>query len=174
MTSDSTAKMQTEVACPGCGLELPDSPGVYDGYYHTSVQCWALYTEVLGEEFQNAVLFGQVHQLTVDAYALQHAGGRHPDKSIDVHLVGLHCQLEQDVPSPQVPAYLQRLAASVEQWPHFEPPIERGPLTVFDVAMASSPTEHAERVRAWARQLWSAWAPHHDAVAQFAQRALPR
>ncbi len=52
-------------------------------------ECWQLYTEVLGDQFSNIVLFGQVHQLTVDAYAVQHSGGGHPDKSTAVHLSGL-------------------------------------------------------------------------------------
>lgn len=75
--------------CPGCGLAMPlGDTTVYDGYFNTSPECWSVFTEVVGHEFGNAVVFGQVHQLTVDAYAVQHAGGSHPDKSIAVHLVG--------------------------------------------------------------------------------------
>jgi len=60
----------------------------YQGYYNTSPECWDVYTEVLGSEFSNPVLFGQVHQLSVDTYAVQHAGGAHPDKSIAIHVCG--------------------------------------------------------------------------------------
>ena len=78
-----------ESTCPGCGLRMPVSEGAaYDGYYNTSPECWSVYTEVLGAEYSNPVLFGQVHQLTVDTYAVQHPGGLHPDKSIAIHLAG--------------------------------------------------------------------------------------
>ena len=56
-----------------------------DSYYNASPECWAVYTEGLGAEYSHAVIFGQVHQWTVDTYAVQHAGGSHPDKSIDIH-----------------------------------------------------------------------------------------
>ena len=55
-----------ESTCPGCGLRMPVSDtAAYEGYYNTSPECWDVYTEVLGSDFSNAVLFGQVHQLTV-------------------------------------------------------------------------------------------------------------
>lgn len=157
-----------ERGCPGCGLELPRSHRTYDGYFNTSPECWSVFEEVLGAEYQNAPLFGQVHQLTVDAYAVQHAGGPHPDKSVCVHLVGLHLALERGIAPVHVPPYLQRLASHVRSWPHFPAPPSRGPLTVFDVAMAESPLQHAERSRAWARQVWSDWARHHEEIASLA------
>ena len=40
-----------------------DGTPPYQGYYHTSSECWSIYTEVLGTEFGNALIFGQVHQL---------------------------------------------------------------------------------------------------------------
>lgn len=64
-----------ESTCPGCGLSLPTVAGLtYDGYYRYSPECWQHDTEVLGFEFGNPAVFGQVHRLTVDSYALQHAG----------------------------------------------------------------------------------------------------
>src|ERR1041384_6466827 len=80
--------------CPGCGLEMPARPDAPpDGYYNTTRECWSVFTEVVGAEFANALLFGRAHQLTVDTYAVQHAGGPHPDNSpalcaaprVDVH-----------------------------------------------------------------------------------------
>jgi hypothetical protein len=147
---------------------MPRGAGVYGGYYHASPECWSVYGEVLAAEYQNALLFGQVHQLAVDAYAAQHAGGPHPDKSVCIHLVGLHLVLERNVAPPDVPSCLRRLASAVTVWPHLPPPEERGPLTVFDVAAAESPQQHASRARAWAEQLWRVWSPHHEAVAELA------
>jgi len=150
-------------ACPGCGLNMPLSDHRYDRKFHASAECWSLFEQVLAAEFQNAVLFGQVHQLTVDTYAVQHAGGRHPDKSVCVHLVGLQLVLERGVAPVRVAPLLQRLA-SRESWPHLEPPPERAALTVYDVAQAGSPQTHAQRVREWAAQVWRAWSPHHEAA----------
>ena len=154
-----------EVDCPGCGLRMPrSSKSNYAGYYHASEECWSVYTEVLGDEYSNAFLFGRVHQVTVDTYAVQHSGGPHPDKSMDVHLTGLYLVMERDMRPTDVPPILQRLAAAVETWPHFTPPAYAGPLTVFDVAMSSSLEEHIDTVRKWGRQVWNAWSHQHDDI----------
>lgn len=160
--------------CPGCGLVLPSGNTVaYDGYYNTSTACWSVYTEVLAAEYSDAVLFGQVHQLTVDTYAAQHAGGGHPDKSVGIHLAGLHLAFEGGVKPPDIPPLLQRLAQSIEQWPHYEPPALPDDVpTVFDVALAEDMSEHIDRSKAWARRVWTAWAPHHNAVADLVTRNL--
>src|SRR4029079_6477186 len=104
--------MLQETICPGCGLRMParKTTTTSRGYYHVSDECWGLSTGVLGTEYSDAVLFGQVHQLTVDSYAVQHAGGPHPDKSLNVHLFGLYLALEQGIRSPYIPPLLQRLA----------------------------------------------------------------
>jgi len=155
-------------ACPGCGLELPAGTQPYDRKFNASAECWSVFEEVLAKEFQSAPLFGQVHQLTVDAFAVQHAGGRHPDKSVCIHLVGLHLVMERGVRPADVPQRLQRLAGR-KDWPHLEPPAERAALTVHDVALAGSPEVHVERAKAWAAEVWRVWAPHHAAARDLAE-----
>jgi hypothetical protein len=135
-------------------------------YYNTSAECWDLYTEVLATEYSNAFLFGQIHQLTVDAYAVQHAGGRHPDKSLDIHLFGLYLSLEKGIRSPYVPPLLQRLASAIEVWPHYNLPTKRVAITVFEVAMADSVGDHMRLSQEWAQSVWQCWAEHHTAVAR--------
>lgn len=137
----------------------------YDGYYHASPECWEVYTGVLAEEYNAPALFGRIHQLTVDTYAVQHAGGDHPDKSVGVHLAGLYLVLERGLMAPQVPPLLQRLAGAVSVWPHFPPPAERAPLTVLGVARSDSAEEHVARVREWGLQVWRLWSAHHGEVA---------
>ena len=51
---------------------MPLSERTYDRKFYASAECWSLFEEVLAAEFQNPVLFGQAHQLTVDSYAVQH------------------------------------------------------------------------------------------------------
>ena len=162
-----------ESTCPGCGLRMPASDrAAYQGYYNTSPECWDVYTEVLGSEYSNSVLFGQVHQLTVDTYAVQHGGGTHPDKSIAIHLGGLHLALERGMAPPSVPRLLGRLAVAVEAWPHFPPPAEGGTLTVWDVALSDSVEAHIKIVREWAEGVWRAWSPYHAEVADLVSEHL--
>jgi len=110
-------------------------------------------------------LFGQVHQLTVDAYAVQHAGGRHPDKSLTIHLAGLYLMIEHRVRPPSVPGLFQILAANVSRWPHLEPPDPVRSITVWDVVLAGPDERHAATVRAWARSVWDGWSIHHGEIA---------
>jgi hypothetical protein len=156
-----------ESVCPGCALRMPQRAALtHHGYYNASPECWSVYTEVLEAEYSNAALFGRVHQLTVDTYAVHHAGGPHPDKSVDVHLAGLHFVIEQGLAPTSVPPRLQQLATKIKTWPHFEPPPMPESITVFDVAMAGSVEEHVARVREWSAAVWAAWGPHHAAVAE--------
>ncbi len=154
-----------EIVCDGCGLKMPKRhTASYDGYYNTSPECWEVYTEVLSCEYGNAFLFGRVHQLTVDTYAVQHAGGKHPDKSTTVHLVGLHLQLDFGLQPTTVPPMLQRLAGRIDTWPHFEHPEEQAPFTVCDVALAGSVEQHIRLVRNWAGSVWKLWKAHHNEI----------
>ena len=162
----------TQRRCPACALDMPlDGAAVYDGYYHTSPECWSVYTEVLSEEYSNMLLFAAVHQLTVDAYAVQHAGAGHKDKSVCVHLVGLHLALEQQVAPIEVAPILGRWASRMTSWPHFTLPPGRATTTAFDVLLARDRMEHEQRVHTWAREVWAAWSPHHATVAELARRA---
>lgn len=142
-------------------------------YYNASPECWTVYSEALGAEYSHAVIFGEVHQLTVDTYAVQHAGGRHPDKSIVIHLAGLHLMLKRGIRPPYVPPHLQRLAESVEAWPHFQPPQASWKSTVFDVAVVAGQQEdHIRAVREWSAEVWQAWSTHHSAIAALVDQHL--
>ena len=137
---------------------MPPDPRVfYDGYYKTSPECWSVFTEVMAAEFENAVLFGQLHQLTVDAYAVQHAGGDHPAKSVAIHLSGLYLVFERGLRAWQVAPLLQNIARQTSLWPQFRLPPKRSPTTILSVAMACDGLAHAERARDWARQVWRDW-----------------
>lgn len=163
-----------ERLCPGCGLRMPHRPdATNDSYYNASPECWGVYTEVLGAEYTHAVIFGQVHQLTVDTYAVQHAGGPHPDKSIDIHLAGLHLTLVRGIRPPNVPPMLQRIASVNTEWPHFAPPDAAWTTTVFDVALGAGEfEEHIRAVRAWSSEVWHAWSGHHASIAAFVEKSL--
>lgn len=155
--------------CPGCRLEMPSDPGApIHRYFDAGGECWSLFGEATAFQYANPVVWGRAHQPLVDAYAVQHAGGAHPPASVDTHLVALHLVLERAVPASAIPPLLQRLASSVDDWPVFDPPRDRGRMTILDVALADDPVVHIETVEAWARQVWATWRPHHPAVARLA------
>ena len=155
-------------SCPGCGAVLAGGALPYRGYYNCSAECWSEYTHVLHAEYQDPALFAQVHQLSVDAFAVQHAGGAQPDKSVCVHLFGLHLVLERGVAQAEVPARVQQLVAAVAHWPHFELPTIRAATTAHMIARSTNPREHAAQARIWAAQVWATWSAQHAAIAKLA------
>ncbi|MDJ0752237.1 MAG: DUF5946 family protein [Ardenticatenaceae bacterium] len=155
-----------ESKCPGCGLMMPADPQLaYDGYYNCTAECWSVYAEVLAFEYGNIVAFSQAHQLTVDTYAVQHAGGRHKAKSVAVHLAGLYAAYELEMPRPQIPKLLQTFANHYTNFPDLTPPPDTGSLTILDVALAEDQLDHVTQVKRWSQQVWHAWGDHHAAVA---------
>lgn len=126
--------------------------------------CLKLFEEILAREFGD-YRYGRVHRLTVDAYSLQH-----PDeymrsgKSFAAHLTGMCVALEsRDVEEAQ------GVNRTVQKWLSTNPGVEkpgipewRGGLTVAHVHAAADAEEHVSRVREWARDVWGAWAGHHE------------
>ncbi|MFW2340855.1 MAG: DUF5946 family protein [Acidimicrobiia bacterium] len=155
---------QRPIECPGCGIRLPTTQVVYTGYFNTSSECWDLFSEVQGVQYSNAMLARHAHQLTIDAYAAQHAGGDHPAKSVAIHLSGLHLVYDAGLDPLRVAAIQQRIATSTHQWPVFEVVPETRTSTIFEVAMAGE-DDHVESVRSWSSTVWSDWAEYHSAIA---------
>jgi hypothetical protein len=160
-----------ETVCPGCGLKMAKtSRPTLHKYFNSSPECWSVCTEVFEAEYSNPLLFAQVHQLTVDTYAVQHAGGQHPDKSVAIHLSGLHLIWDRGIHPTAIPSIHQRLARMVRSWPHFAPPESITSFTVFDIPLSDS---HATAVKEWSRIVWKAWSAHHAAIGQFVGEHLP-
>jgi len=159
--------------CPGCGVELPDSAAPWDSRSLASEACHALYGEVAGFESQHIVELGRWHQLLVDTYAAQHAGHRTPSIGTAFALIGLHLALVQGWDGLAVRHAHQDLARRYREWPVFPTPGRRGAQTVLDLALASTPEEHVERLRAWATSVWEAWAESHVAVVTLIAERLP-
>lgn len=167
--------METDLytTCPGCGSCLAVNQNArYDGYFNVSPECWLIFTDVIGVEFGNAVLFGQVHQLTVDTYAVQHVGGNHPDKSMAIHLVGLYLVLERNIKPTQATTLIKGLADVVKSWPHFTPPDNKASMTINDVTPVGSMDSHILSIHKWGREVWDIWSSHQLAIEKFASNHL--
>ena len=134
---------------------------------NASAACWAAYGEVLAAEYSNPAIFGACHELSVDAYIAQHPGGEHPTRSVVVHLAGLHLALDRQVPPARIPAERARLAERVWSGPDPTIPERWGPLTVRDLVAAAGTAAHADIVRQFAREVWSAWSAEHERVSAF-------
>jgi hypothetical protein len=172
--------MKSSTTCPGCGLQLPASGVPWDRRGNASPECWQLYGEVQGFALGHFELVRDFHQLTVDAYAAQHAhrevGGDLPPISVAYALVGLHLALDRGISGIEVRAAHQRMGKPDPSWPRLPTPERIGAVTVFEVAaagvMVGSVAGHARAVRAWAAAVWQAWAAQHATVAALADRLL--
>ena len=93
-----------------------------------------------------------------------------PCPSVALHLITLHLVLERGASPSDGPKLHKRLA----ERPGFhwlEPPRPNGGTTVADVHRAPSAAEHERSVEAWARDVWTAWEPHHATVRRWVDEA---
>ena len=138
-------------SCPSCGACLGGRAGCQAVFDELSARAWT------------SPRRGAVHNLSVDAYAMQH-----PDdycvspKSYAAHLIGLCCGVEHPGGAAlywAIPRWLDGPAA-IEK-----PPLiaHRGDLTIAEVSdPRGEEQEHPERVRRWAQNVWAAHAAQHD------------
>lgn len=170
--------MTGETVCPGCGVRLPVTRWGLDRPVNASAECWHLNGEVVGFEMAHPQLVLGCHQLTVDAYGAQHAGGDTDRIRVAYSLVGLHLAVDRGVPGLEVRAVHQRMGRPDASWPDFPPRADPGPVTILDVAeagvRAGSVDGHAAAITDWAAAVWQAWADQHAAVAALTDRALAR
>ena len=99
-------------ACVGCGALVPDTEGPTHRYIGASPGCWVAYGR-LSENEASDFRYMRHPQLTVDAYFAQHPGEPSPQsiRSVAVHLVGLHLQLERETSTEGLYATRQRIAS---------------------------------------------------------------
>jgi hypothetical protein len=158
--------MARTTACPGCGLALPELNGPTHPYLGASAACWALYGELLAEQY--ARYEGGPHRLSVDAYAVQHPGvpERRSIRSVCLHLTRLCLMLERGVPGERAAELMVAVGERIDDMRWLEPPRPNGSVTVSDVLGGVTPDD-------WARDVWAAWSPHHGTVREWISRSLP-
>lgn len=146
-----------------------DITGLTHRYMASAPGCWAIYGEVLAKEFNDPSYF-VVHQLTVDAYAVQHPGGDNAQarQSVIVHLATLWGYFEQGLEDHQTLVKLRKRISQRNSFPLLEPPPNYN-LTVIDVAGALTAEQHCKYVKAWALDVWQIWSNRHDIPAIIGQ-----
>ena len=160
--------------CPGCGALLPGPAATSDPRSSASDACRAVYGEVAGYELGHVAELGRWHQLLVDTYGAQHPGDTGPAIGTVFGLIGLHLALEDGRSGLQVRDAHQLLANRYRVWPRFAAPVDRGRLTIVNLALAADPSMYAETLQRWAREVWSAWTSQHAAVGDLVRERLPR
>lgn len=153
-----------ETGCPGCGVHLPAFDGPTHAYLGASAACWAKFGELCSREYEDRAYAG-VHQLSVDAYAVQHPGEpeRRTIQSVAVHLMTLSLFLEQGTDPAAGPRLHKRMVRHRFRWLK-PPPATAYRLTVLDAVAVNSADEHQASVRAWATDVWAAWEVHHGTI----------
>jgi len=147
--------------CPDCGAQVT---GGRDG-------CHALIDEMMAQAHAD-VRYAAAYRLAFDAYCLQH-----PDKycvskkSYVAHLIGLCHGLEHHG-NPATYWAIPQWLNKPRTLDRPSPPPTRGNMTVADAHGASSPEEHARRVRRWAESVWRAYQPQHELARRWLQQAL--
>lgn len=147
--------MTSPAVCIGCGGSFADNDGPTHPYMLSSAGCWARYGQVLAREYGDPALFGAVHRLTVDAYALQHPGlpgDPRANRSVWIHFAALHAILSQGLSHADATARLAKIAR--HDFPPL-PPAPRHGITLASLNLATGSTHVAEITR-WAEAAYEA------------------
>lgn len=154
---------EKRVRCIPCGALVPAIDGPTHAYMLSSPGCWRLYGEVLAHEYGEYGM-PSVHQLSVDAYAVQHPGvpERRSRQSVAVHLISLCLMLQCGMPPERAAAIMRSFTH--REFPWLEPQPSAYDVTVVDVWAARNLEDHVAAVQRWAGAAWEAWNVHHDTV----------
>ena len=157
---DESEKATGDDICDDCGAIVAGKAG-----------CLEIFEEILAREFSD-YRYGRLHRLTVDAYALQHAERYMlSGKSFAAHLTGM-CAAHESQDTQAINQVVQRwLSTNPQIVKPVHIPEQRGDLTITYVHGAADAEEHLKRVREWARNVWAAWAEHHDLAKQLISEA---
>lgn len=173
MSSDKLPSGSGESIWPGCGLTATDTGHAPSDEHVASAACYRVVGQLLARDYSDPDCYRRAHQMVVDAYAAQHAGGEPPGDP--------DCRA---VPDDVVPVLRGRCRpcrgaeaapADGRQPPGLswlQPPPQQHLLTVAHALPARNAEEHERLVREWAAQVWRAWAPHHAIIRQWNGQAL--
>ena len=122
--------------------------------------CQAAFDDLVAKAWESPAR-ASVHNLLVDAYAMQHSEeyGRSA-KSFAAHLVGLCCGVEHPTERElywAIPRWLDG-PARVARPADID---SRGSTTIDDVRALTIEADYPELVRRWARDVWAAYTDQH-------------
>ena len=106
-----------------------------------------------------------IHQHVVDAFVAQHADENTKPIAITFALVGLYLHVEKGFTGQQVQRAHMELAREKRAWPAFALPVDRGAMTVMDVAAAPAGPQRDRAIHEWCVSVWRAYGDEHAALA---------
>jgi hypothetical protein len=145
--------------CPACGAPLGGRDACQAAFDRLGAAAWMTPARAA------------VHNLVVDTYAMQHPEeyGKSA-KSYIAHLTALCCGVEH--------AGHPKKYWTIPRWLDGPAKLEkpklvsaRGKMTIADVVDVND-EEFGERVRAWARDVWTAYEPQHTLAREWLQMAI--
>jgi hypothetical protein len=107
-----------------------------------------------------------IHQHVVDAFVAQHADENTKPIAITFALVGLFLHVEKGFNGQQVQRAHMELAREKRTWPVFQLPVERGAMTVVEVAAAPAGPERDRAIHEWCVSVWRAYSAARPAIVE--------
>ena len=158
-------QMKNNDTCTWCGLVTEKIEGPTHEYLAATPGCWAKFGEILAREYENFEYMA-VHNLTADAYALQHPGVEEPRtvSSANVHLVSLYAYFEKNIPVHELSQIKQKITKYKNEFVWLAPPDFLTQIKISDVLAASNPEEYKEIIHKWAKYVFDGWGEHHKAA----------
>ncbi len=158
--------------CVGCGALFEPKDGPVHAYMESSPACWSAFGRILAAEYSQPELM-EVHRLSVDAFAVQHPGGksRRAIQSVGLHLARLYVQLERNLSPAEANRFMLRAAARKSELPSLPAPAGYS-VTTADVAPLAGTVEHAKAVRRWAQDAWLSYSHAHRFIKDWAAAQL--
>ena len=154
------------MTCIGCGAEVPGIEYPAHTNMRTSPGCWSFFCELLDREFSNPE-YWPAHQLTVHAYALQHAANNPA-----LHLLALSLRFDHGFSDERILPVMRRASKEKEGLPSVEAPGLPNTVTVVDVCKAAGARGHITAVERWAESVWQSFSASHHAIRSAAARLL--
>lgn len=169
--SGVTLASATTTYCPGCRVGLPALDAPAHPYMTCSPACWVRYGDLLAAQYSNPDRLA-FHQIVVDTYAVQHPDGDDPRaiQSVGIHLMTLCLFLERGT-DPFLGTRLHRFMVGRPVFNHLMPPSSRGRLTILDMPVNGDPATARRAAYAWAEDVWTAGAAHHQTVRDWVDRS---
>lgn len=154
--------------CIWCGITTKTINGPTHRYLESSAGCWQKYGELLTKEYENS-LYRSIHELTVDAYALQHPGKEMSQtiNSANIHLTSLYGYFMKGVSLNKLHEIKKHATKHKRDFRWLVPPKSMIEITVEDVLKANSLQEYIESVKKWAEYIFNKWREHHKTVEKY-------
>ena len=111
-----------------------------------------------------------IHQLVVDAWAVQTAEEASKPIGVAFSLAGLYLHVERGLTGRDVQRAHMKMAREKREWPRFQLPAHRGALTAADVMRAPAGPERDAAIHAWCASVWDACRGTRDAVISLLER----